>query len=515
MKMGALVDVRTLMVGAFEKERDAFGASRTKENAENFLSAIDVAYQYLDEDCEGAKGFVSAVSGSLISKIQSAFGVTNENKLLDQIASTKFNYAHTYDRLNVGWVYDLEEDHPVLYDKYKNIIDACNKKYKIACPVNVYVYDSTGAVAASVVDGIPYCADDQKFTVAVIGDEKEFWFYDDTEPYTIRYEGTDSGTMDITIEEYDDNKDLTRTVKHTDVPLTGEQIYTSTENGASGRDIYRLEQPDTGAVIEPVADTADENAPSYTLTIKNGYMADGTNLGATGSFQAGEKVVIYAKIPDGAAWTGWISDASEDIFSEQSPEKTTIVMPSHDVTVSALYSAAAEPSATPEPKPVNAKNQRSGKAYYDVSPKGTAKYLRPTKKSFQSVKIPSTIKVKGVAYKVTSIGNKAFINNKKLKNVTISDNITTIGNSAFQGCKALRTVTIGKGVKTIGQKAFYGDSRLTAVTIRSMALKKVGGRALYGIHKKAVVKVPKKKLSAYKKLFKNKGQKKTVKFKKI
>ncbi len=180
-----------------------------------------------------------------------------------------------------------------------------------------------------------------------------------------------------------------------------------------------------------------------------------------------------------------------------------------------LKTNTPKPSVTPSPKPVSAKNQKSKTAYYDVSQKGTAQYLRPTNGNLQSVTIPSTVKIKGVTYKVTSIGNKAFINNKKLKKVAISDNIITIGNSAFQGCKALKTVTIGKRVKTIGQKAFYGDGRLTAITVKSAALKKVGGKALYGIHKKAVIKAPAKQLSAYKKLFKNKGQKKTVKFKKI
>lgn len=474
VKLGALIDVRALVIGAFEKERDAFGASHTKENAEKFLATIDVAYRYLSEDCDGAKDFVSAVSKSLLSKIQSAFGVTKEKQLIEQIKSIKSNYEQAYDNLNVNWLFNLEEDYPALYGKYKNIMDAYNKKYKIACPVNVYIYDSAGAVAASVVNGVPYCADDQKFTVAVVGDEKEFWFYDD-EPYTIRYEGTDNGAMDITIEEYDDNKNLTRTVKHTDVPLTEEQTYTSTDNGASSGNTYQLEQPETSEVIEPVADTADENTASYTLTIKNGYMVDGSNLGATGSFQAGEKIVIYAKIPDGSAWTGWTSDVSEDIFSEQSPEKATIVMPSHDVTISVLCNA----------------EEKAGNAYYDISQKGVAKYLRPTKKDLQSVTIPSKVKIKGVTYKVTSVGN-----------------------SAFQGCKALKTVMIGKHVKTIGQKAFYGDGKLKTITVKSTVLKKIGDEALYGIHKNAVIKVPKNKLSAYKRLFKNKGQKKTVKIKK-
>ena len=199
--------------------------------------------------------------------------------------------------------------------------------------------------------------------------------------------------------------------------------------------------------------------------------------------------------------------------SSEAPEPSKTPKPS--VTSKPKPNVTQKPKPKKKPKPVNAKNQKSGKAYYNVSKKGTAQYVRPTKKNLQSVTIPSTVKIKGVTYKVTSIGNKAFINNKKLKKVTISDNITTIGNSAFQGCKALKTVTIGKRVKTIGQKAFYGDGKLRTITVKSTALKKVGGKALYGIHKKAVIEAPTKKLSAYKKLFKNKGQKKNVKFKKM
>ena len=40
-----------------------------------------------------------------------------------------------------------------------------------------------------------------------------------------------------------------------------------------------------------------------------------------------------------------------------------------------------------------------------------------------------------------------------------------------------------------------------------------GAKALKGINKKAVIKVPAKKLKVYKKLFKGKGQAKTVKIK--
>ena len=51
----------------------------------------------------------------------------------------------------------------------------------------------------------------------------------------------------------------------------------------------------------------------------------------------------------------------------------------------------------------------------------------------------------------------------------------------------------------------------TKITVKGTALTKVGKNAFKGINAKAKIKVPKKKLSAYQKLMKNKGQSKTVK----
>ena len=48
--------------------------------------------------------------------------------------------------------------------------------------------------------------------------------------------------------------------------------------------------------------------------------------------------------------------------------------------------------------------------------------------------------------------------------------------------------------------------KLKAVTIKSTSLKKVGKNAFKGIHAKAKIKVPAKKLRSYKRLLKGKGQ---------
>jgi len=107
-------------------------------------------------------------------------------------------------------------------------------------------------------------------------------------------------------------------------------------------------------------------------------------------------------------------------------------------------------------------------------------YVKPKSKKKATVKISDTLKIDGYQYKVVSISDKAFKNNKKVT-----------------------SVTIGKNVKTIGKDAFRNCTKLKKVTIKGTGLKKIGKNAFKNIHKKAVVKVPKKKLKAYKKLFKS------------
>lgn len=200
----------------------------------------------------------------------------------------------------------------------------------------------------------------------------------------------------------------------------------------------------------------------------------------------------------------------------------------------------------------------AGKAVYTVTKAGTAVACAgTTDKSATKITIPSTVKIGGVNYQVTSVAKNAFKGNKKLKTVTLGGNVTSIGDSAFYGCTALKTVkigskvtaignnafsgckeltslTIGKNVKSIGasvfqnctalkkvtipanvekigKKAFYNCKSLTALTIKTKKLtnKKVGSKAFAKAgssnYKKLKVKVPKAKYSAYKNILKKRG----------
>ena len=99
---------------------------------------------------------------------------------------------------------------------------------------------------------------------------------------------------------------------------------------------------------------------------------------------------------------------------------------------------------------------------------------------------------------------------EKLKSVILSDYIDTIGKKAFSDCVRLEEITIGRGLKTLKSSAFSGDKRLKKIRFKSLKLKTVGKKVFKGIHKKAVIRVPKKKLKKYTKLFTKKGQGKDV-----
>lgn len=126
-----------------------------------------------------------------------------------------------------------------------------------------------------------------------------------------------------------------------------------------------------------------------------------------------------------------------------------------------------------------------GVNYKVTSVKGTRKVeCTGAKKNLSSIVIPSTVKISGAGYKVTSIAANAFKGNKKISKVTIGANVKKIGKNAFLNCKNLKLLEI----KT---------KKLTAKT--------VGKNAFKGINSKAIVKVPSGKVKAYNKLLNMKG----------
>lgn len=146
---------------------------------------------------------------------------------------------------------------------------------------------------------------------------------------------------------------------------------------------------------------------------------------------------------------------------------------------------------------------------------GTVTYVKPAKGA-KSVTIPATVKVDGVACKVTAIEKDAFKNCKtlttvnikakikdlpenafygcvKLKSVTLPTTVTSIGKNAFKNCKVLTKIVIPKKVTTIEEGAFMGCVKLKTVTINAKgALINIGKNAFSGCKVLTKITIPNK-----------------------
>lgn len=111
---------------------------------------------------------------------------------------------------------------------------------------------------------------------------------------------------------------------------------------------------------------------------------------------------------------------------------------------------------------------------------------------------------------ISSMGSEVFCNCKKLTSLTFGKKFSDIGMAVFYNCTNLKQVTFqSKKMNYIHSQTFYGTKRLKTVTIKATNLtsKNVASDAFMGSCKKLVVKVPAKKVKAYKKLFRKCGNK--------
>ncbi len=232
-------------------------------------------------------------------------------------------------------------------------------------------------------------------------------------------------------------------------------------------------------------------------------------------------VVVPAK---GHSFT-WIIDreATEQAEGSRHEEcsichekKAAVAIPKLPSSTQPSESPSQKPSGSPSQKPSESPSQK---------PSGS-----PSQQPGQDIKVPAKgtkLTAKGASYQVTSAAEKnptvVYKGSKKQKaSVTIPDTVTidkvtykvtSIAANAFKNNKKLKKVVIGKNVTKIGKKAFYGCSKLKKITVKTTKLtkKNVGSQAFKGIHKRAAFKVPKKKISSYRKVFRARGAAKTTK----
>ncbi len=186
------------------------------------------------------------------------------------------------------------------------------------------------------------------------------------------------------------------------------------------------------------------NSTVYKISVENGKLADGFT---SGIYQSGTKnIVLTANAPEeGYEFSRWENGAGTTVGTE-----TTLEV---DVNVAETYTAVYKVIGAPSE---GLTYQISGDStYYIVTGIGDCKDV--------NLVIPSEYE----NLPVKEIADRAFIANKDLKSVKISEGITVVGVDAFQHCSNVKTLELADSITTVRARAFEGCNQLTSLTLPS------------------------------------------------
>ena len=97
----------------------------------------------------------------------------------------------------------------------------------------------------------------------------------------------------------------------------------------------------------------------------------------------------------------------------------------------------------------------------------TCEVIANTEKYDGVISIPASVVYQGKTFKVSSIGNEAFLNCDNMSELHLESatNLLEIGPLAFKGCTAINKVTIPSSCIELGHDAFFGCSSLKSIII--------------------------------------------------
>ena len=239
------------------------------------------------------KFFYDTVSEKIIKEISNKYDIMG---ILNQ------HYPEVY----IGWVFS--SDSTSLYS------DMSYKTAIIDCPVDVYVYNSSGDLVASIINDEIV---DEQINTAVFGDQKRIYLHDDT--YSIKLVGNDTGTMDYSIEEYDSTGYIIRRTAVYDVPLEKGTTYSGQINEEIDSPAENYSLTNGNENYSPVFDSNNSSAKIYSVSVEGGV--------STKPFAyPGEKVTVTAlasgENSEFVKWSGNVGSENADapMFTFTMPE---------------------------------------------------------------------------------------------------------------------------------------------------------------------------------------------------
>lgn len=217
--------------------------------------------------------------------------------------------------------------------------DRNSKRATINCPVDVEVYDKeTGELVGRIVNNVvdeDIAAKENAVNMYVEGDQKEFWLPSDGN-YEVKLIGNDSGFMDYSVAEIDENAAETAVVNFFDVPVIKD--YTVVCNMDSDKEIeeYVIESEDGSNMLQPTQAMSGDEIISYNINVTtegDGYATNSMTV------TSGDRVTLEATPEEGASFLGWYENGAKI-----STETELSFVAKSDRNITAKFSEKALPS---------------------------------------------------------------------------------------------------------------------------------------------------------------------------
>lgn len=332
----------------------------------------------------------------------------------------------------------------------------------VKCPVDVTVYDNDGNICGMVKNNVVDTSYSGVF-ISVVGDQKNIYLIGDD--YTFTMSGTDSGTMDYVVTEFDESGTKSREITYSNIELS------------DGCKYYSY-----------VPEAENHNSSLFDLTDSEGNIISATtgmdyDFDVTDSGKCGDNA-YWALYNDGTLYISGTRAMSNPYYYKDVPwyYYRSIIK---SVTISNGVTTIGDFAF------IDCSNLESVKIGNSVTTIGDFAFSGCT--SLTSITIPDSVTSFGnrafedctnltnivIPENVTSIGYYAFCDCTSLTSISIPDKVTNIDIYTFSGCTNLMSVIIGNRVESILHRAFYNCQNLTNITIPD-SVTSIDGEAFYG-----------------------------------
>ena len=237
---------------------------------------------------------------SMKSAMEAAEGINfswNENIITDKIVNGAVKgLKNATEDLN-NWFKNYVDGNPVGMFGY----DLCKFLCNIQCPVSVSIYDADGTQVGYVGDDDLWYDSDLLY-IEHYGDAKRIYALADG--LSIRAEGTDVGTLDCTVERYENGEPAER-LNYYDIPLSvGSQIDLRFQAGSLTEGAVNVTAEGEPLDADEMLSIADYDNAVVKIICQLSNSKGGQVSGG-GTYIRGDAVSLYAQEADGFIFLGW------------------------------------------------------------------------------------------------------------------------------------------------------------------------------------------------------------------